>query len=161
MSVKENLFLETIQDKPYTKAHVLQKKAINDKAKELMEYNDIRAASPEIPAGSLSGGNQQKIIVARVLDQGPKLLIAVHPTRGLDIGATEFVHRCILKAREEGCAVLLVSTELDEILELSDRIAVIYEGECMGIVSDKEATKEGIGLLMAGVRDQKADTATA
>lgn len=161
MSVKENLFLETIQDKPYTKGHVLQRKALNAKAKELAEYNDIRAASLDMSAGSLSGGNQQKIIVGRILDQGPKLLIAVHPTRGLDIGATEFVHRCILKARSEGCAVLLVSTELDEILELSDRIAVIYEGECMGVVNEQETTKEGIGLLMAGVREKKINNVTA
>ena len=134
MSVKENLFLETI--------------------------HDIRAASLEVPAGALSGGNQQKIIVGRILEQDPKLLVAVHPTRGLDIGATEFVHKCLLKARAEGCAILLVSTELDEILELSDQIAVIYEGECMGVVRDRDATKEGIGLLMAGVKGTQAATAS-
>ncbi|NCE66476.1 ABC transporter ATP-binding protein [Pseudoflavonifractor sp. 524-17] len=153
MSVKENLFLETIQDKPYTKGHILQKKAVDAKAKELAEFYDIRCASLDVPSGALSGGNQQKIIVGRILEQNPKMLIAVHPTRGLDIGATEFVHKCLLKARSEGCAILLVSTELDEILELSDRVAVIYEGECMGVVQDSEATKEGVGLLMAGVRE--------
>lgn len=157
MSVKENLFLETIQDKPYTKYHVLQKKAIAAQARKLAEYYDIRSASLDLDAGSLSGGNQQKIIVGRILDQNPSLLIAAHPTRGLDIGATEFMHRCILEARARGCAVLLVSTELDEILELSDRIAVIYEGQCMGIIQDKEATKDGIGLLMAGVHTAPPD----
>ena len=101
----------------------------------------------------LSGGNQQKIIVGRILDQNPKLLIAAHPTRGLDIGATEFVHQCILQARERGCAVLLISTELDEILEVSDRIAVIYEGRCMGVLDAAEATRDSVGLLMAGVRE--------
>ena len=160
MSVKENLFLETIQDRPYTKRHLLQKKAIQEKAKSLQEFYDIRAASLEVPAGALSGGNQQKIIVGRILEQDPKLLVAVHPTRGLDIGATEFVHKCLLKARAEGCAILLVSTELDEILELSDQIAVIYEGECMGVVRDRDATKEGIGLLMAGVKGTQAATAS-
>ncbi len=156
MSVRENLFLETIQQKPYTKGHILQSKEITEKAKELVEYYDIRTASLELESGSLSGGNQQKIIVGRVLDQNPSVLIAVHPTRGLDIGATEFVHECILKARERGCAVLLVSTELDEILELSDQIAVIYEGRCMGIVPGNEATKEGVGLLMTGHRGEEA-----
>ncbi|MBU5435785.1 ABC transporter ATP-binding protein [Pseudoflavonifractor sp. MSJ-37] len=161
MSVLENLFLETIQDKPYSKAHVLQKKAITEKAKELVEFNDIRTASLDLEAGALSGGNQQKIIVGRILDQEPKLLIAAHPTRGLDIGATEFVHRCILKARERGCAVLLVSTELDEILALSDRVAVIYEGECMGVVPQAQATKNAIGLLMAGVKNKEASGTAA
>ncbi len=156
MSVRENLFLETIQDKPYTRFHVLQKKPIAQKARQLVEYYDIRTASLELEAGSLSGGNQQKIIVARTLDQNPCLLIAVHPTRGLDIGATEFVHKCILEARNRGCAVLLVSTELDEIMELSDEIAVIYEGECMGVVPQAAATKENVGLLMAGVHQQAA-----
>ena len=160
MSVKENLFLETIQDQPYTRRHLLQKKAVQEKAKSLQEFYDIRAASLEVPAGALSGGNQQKIIVGRILEQNPKLLVAVHPTRGLDIGATEFVHKCLLKARAEGCAILLVSTELDEILELSDQIAVIYEGECMGVVRDRDATKEGIGLLMAGVKGVRAAAAS-
>ena len=155
MSVRENMFLETIQNKPYTKWHVLQKKALEKKAKELAEFYDVRAASLDIEVKALSGGNQQKVIVGRVLSENPKLLVAAHPTRGLDIGATEFVHTCILKAREQGCAVLLISTELDEILELSDRIAVIYEGECMGVVDGKEASKDGIGLLMAGVRGEQ------
>ena len=100
MSVKENMFLETIQDKPYTKFHVLQKKELEKKAKELAKFYDVRAASLELDVASLSGGNQQKVIVGRVLDENPKLLVAAHPTRGLDIGATEFVHNCILKARE-------------------------------------------------------------
>ena len=153
MSVKENMFLETIQNKPYTKGHILQKKALNSKAAQLAQFYDIRAASLELDAASLSGGNQQKIIVGRILDQNPKLLIAAHPTRGLDIGATEFVHECILQARERGCAVLLISTELDEILDVSDRIAVIYEGQCMGVLDAVSATKDNIGLLMAGVRE--------
>ncbi len=151
MSVRENLFLETIQDKPYTRFHVMQKKAILQKAQQIVDYYDIRTASLELDAGSLSGGNQQKIIVGRILEQNPCLLIAVHPTRGLDIGATEFVHKCILDARERGCAVLLVSTELDEIMELSDQIAIIYEGKSMGVLPQKQATKEEVGLLMAGM----------
>ena len=108
----------------------------------------------------MSGGNQQKVILAREITDRSRLIIASQPTRGLDIGATEFVHKCLLKARAEGCAILLVSTELDEILELSDQIAVIYEGECMGVVRDRDATKEGIGLLMAGVKGTQAATAS-
>ena len=156
MSVKENLFLETIQDKPYTKGHLLQKRVLQKRAKELQEFYDIRTVSLDVPAGALSGGNQQKIIVGRILEQDPKLLVAVHPTRGLDIGAMDFVHKCLLKAREQGCAILLVSTELDEILELSDKVAVIYEGKCMGILPEKEASKEKVGLLMAGVCTENA-----
>lgn len=152
MSVKDNMFLETVQDKPYTNNHILNQNAMTTRAQELVDKYDIRLASLNIESSSLSGGNQQKVIVGRILEQNPDLLIAVHPTRGLDVGAIKFVHDCLLEARERGCAILLVSTELDEILEMSDTIAVIYEGECMGITEQKDATKEDIGLQMAGLR---------
>lgn len=154
MSIKDNLFLETVQDSPYTKMHILQQKEMAKRAAEITARYDVRMASISMDVGGLSGGNQQKVIVGRILEQNPKLLIAVHPTRGLDVGAIEFVHSCLLEARERGCAILLVSTELDEILELSDRIAVIYEGECMGVRAQSEATKDGIGMLMAGMRQE-------
>ena len=153
MSVQENMFLETVQDAPYTKNHILNQKAMAEKAQEIATRYDVRMAGLQMEVGGLSGGNQQKVIVGRILEQSPKLLVAVHPTRGLDVGAIEFVHDCLLKARERGCAILLISTELDEILDVSDTIAVIYEGQCMGITSQKQAVKEAIGLQMAGMKE--------
>jgi general nucleoside transport system ATP-binding protein len=108
------------------------------------------------PAGSLSGGNQQKVIVARELSRPLHLLIAAQPTRGLDVGSIEYIHSQILKRRDDGVAVLLASTELDEIMQLSDRIAVMYRGQITAIVPAAEATKEYIGLLMAGITPDEA-----
>jgi simple sugar transport system ATP-binding protein len=113
----------------------------------------VRTPGIETSIGSLSGGNQQKVIIARELSRDTKLLIAAQPTRGLDVGSIEFIHKQIIKMRDEGDGVLLVSTELDEILSLSDRIAVMYAGQIIDIVDAKGATRESIGLLMAGVRD--------
>lgn len=112
----------------------------------------MRTPGPEISARSLSGGNQQKLIVAREIDRDPDLLIAAQPTRGLDVGAIEFVHRRLIRYRDSGKAVLLVSLELDEILALSDRILVIYEGRIVGELGAGEADEQKIGLLMAGIR---------
>lgn len=118
----------------------------------LEEYN-VKAASEKVKLSTLSGGNQQKMVVARELDKHPNLLIAAFPTRGVDIGAMETIHEQIISQRNEGCAVLLVSTELDEIMKLSDTIGVIYEGEILGEMPAEEATTEQIGLLMAGKRN--------
>jgi ABC-type uncharacterized transport system ATPase subunit len=107
-----------------------------------------------VTAGSLSGGNQQKVIVAREFSRPIKLLIASQPTRGLDVGSVEYIHGRILQKRDEGCAVLLVSSELDEIMQLADRIAVMYRGKIVDILPAEEATKERVGLLMAGVRPE-------
>ena len=126
------------------------------KADELIQQYDIRTPNAETSAGSLSGGNQQKVIVARELSRPIKLLIASQPTRGLDVGSIEYIHSQILKRRDEGVAVVLVSTELDEILQLSDRIAVMYRGEIVAVVPAADATKDYIGLLMAGVSPEKA-----
>jgi simple sugar transport system ATP-binding protein len=101
---------------------------------------------------NLSGGNIQKLILARELSRGPQVVVASQPTRGLDIGATEYVHQRLMTQRNEGTATLLISEDLDEILALSDRIAVIYEGQIMGIVPRRQATPEGLGLMMAGVQ---------
>ena len=106
-----------------------------------------------VPASSLSGGNKQKLIVGREFSDEIKLLIAAHPTRGIDIGAIEFIHRRILEQRDKGTAVLLVSAELDEILGLSDRIAVLYDGKIMDVIDARDADREKIGLLMAGITD--------
>ncbi|MER2259535.1 MAG: heme ABC transporter ATP-binding protein, partial [Priestia megaterium] len=107
-------------------------------------------------ARSLSGGNQQKAIIAREVDRSPELLIAAQPTRGLDVGAIEFIHKKLIEERDKGRAVLLVSLELDEVINLSDRIAVIYEGKIVDIVDPKETNEQELGLLMAGGTREKA-----
>ena len=123
-------------------------------AKAQNRLNRVRTPSRQTAAGSLSGGNQQKIIVAREFTRANKLLIAAQPTRGIDVGSIEFIHRSIISQRDAGVAVLLVSAELDEILALSDRIAVMYHGKIIATLPAAEATREGIGLLMAGVQEE-------
>ena len=152
MSVKENLVLKSTGDSRFSLGHglFLKKKAIRDYALEFQEKYDIRCAGVEQEARSLSGGNQQKVILARELEARPDLLIAVHPTRGLDIGATRYVHDTMIEARDSGCAVLLISADFDEILEMSDRILVMFEGQIMGEYSGKNPPIEEISLAMAG-----------
>jgi simple sugar transport system ATP-binding protein len=123
---------------------------IRDKAQRLLQEFDIRPLDQENPAGNLSGGNQQKVIVAREFDQDPKLLIAAQPTRGIDVGSIEFIHQRLLQARDGGKAVLLVSADLEEILSLADRIAVMYGGQIVGILDPAEATEARLGLMMTG-----------
>ena len=127
MSVEENLVLKATEDDRFSngKGFFLKKKAIHDYALKLQKKNDIRCSSVMQEARNLSGGNQQKIILARELDEEPDLMVAVHPTRGLDIGATGYVHDCMIQARDAGCAILLISADFDEILKLSDRIIVM------------------------------------
>jgi general nucleoside transport system ATP-binding protein len=155
-SVADNLVLNTFYQPPYSKRIVLQHEVILETASQLVEEFDIRTPSVVTTVGSLSGGNQQKVIVAREFSRPIKLLIASQPTRGLDVGSVEYIHRRIVEKRDEGCAVLLVSSELDEIMELSDRIAVMYRGKIVDILPEKEATKEGVGLLMAGIHPETA-----
>jgi simple sugar transport system ATP-binding protein len=126
--------------------------AILAHANDLIQEFDIRTPSAQIDGGNLSGGNQQKMIVAREFSRKPALLIASQPTRGIDVGSIEFIHRRIIDQRDEGAAVLLVSAELDEIMALSDRIAVMYKGEIIDTLDAKDATREQLGLLMAGIR---------
>jgi len=149
--VTDNLVLNTYYLKPFAERAVLQREAILDHATELVVAFDIRAPSPLVDVSTLSGGNQQKVIVARELSRPIKLLVAAQPTRGLDVGSIEYIHSRVIEKRDEGVAVLLVSTELDEIMQLSDRIAVMYRGQIVDIVAIGDATKERIGLLMAGV----------
>ncbi len=149
--VADNLVLNTYYQPPYTRGVVLQQDAIIETARERIEEFDIRTPSALTPTSSLSGGNQQKVIVAREFSRPIKLLVASQPTRGLDVGSIEYIHKRIVEKRDEGTAVLLVSPELDEIMELSDRIAVMYRGKIVAIVPRQEVTKEQIGLLMAGV----------
>jgi simple sugar transport system ATP-binding protein len=153
--VADNLVLNTYYLPPFTQGVVMQQEAIVESAVERIEEFDIRTPGPQTSAGSLSGGNQQKLIVAREFSRPIKLLIASQPTRGLDVGSIEFIHGRIVEKRDEGVAVLLVSPELDEIIDLSDRVAVMYRGKIMDILPGKKATKEQIGLLMAGIKQEQ------
>ena len=154
--ITDNLILNTYYQAPFTKGVVLKEDAILKSADTLVQEFDIRTPNALTSAGSLSGGNQQKVIVAREFSRPIKLLIASQPTRGLDVGSVEYIHGRILEKRDDGCAVLVVSSELDEILALSDRIAVMYRGKIVDILPAEEATKEGVGLLMAGVKPEDA-----
>ncbi|TFE03440.1 ABC transporter ATP-binding protein [Jeotgalibacillus sp. R-1-5s-1] len=148
--IGDNMVLQTYYSKPYSKYSVLNNKEINKQAKKLIQEFDVRTPSETTPARALSGGNQQKAIIGREVDRDPDLLIAAQPTRGLDVGAIEFIHKRLIEQRDNGKAVLLISFELEEILNVSDRIAVIYEGNIIAIVDPKETTEQELGLLMAG-----------
>ena len=155
--VADNLVLSTYYRPPFAKGIVIQQKEVDKAAAERVEQFDVRTPGITTSAGALSGGNQQKVIVAREFSRPIKLLIAAQPTRGLDVGSIEYIHSRIIERRSEGCAVLLVSTELDEILALSDRIAVMYRGRIVAVVEAKQATKQYIGLLMAGVNPDQIE----
>jgi simple sugar transport system ATP-binding protein len=130
---------------------VIQEEAIQASAGDLVKEYDVRTPSIMTPAGNLSGGNQQKVIVARELSRPVQLTIASQPTRGLDVGSIEYIHRRLVEKRDEGAAVFVVSAELDEVMSLADRIIVMFDGKIMGVVSADQATKEDLGLMMAGV----------
>ncbi len=149
--IHDNMVLCTYYKKPFANGIFVQEKPLFSNAEELVKQYDVRTPNIYVNAGTLSGGNQQKVIVAREFSRPIKLLIASQPTRGLDVGSIEYIHSQIIKKRDEGTGVLLVSSELDEILALSDRIAVMYKGEIMAVVDAASATKEQLGLLMAGV----------
>ncbi|HEW6367536.1 TPA: ABC transporter ATP-binding protein [Streptococcus pneumoniae] len=150
MMISENIALQTYYKEPHSKNGILNYSNITSYAKNLMEEFDVRAASELVPAAALSGGNQQKAIIAREIDRDPDLLIVSQPTRGLDVGAIEYIHKRLIEERDNGKAVLVVSFELDEILNVSDRIAVIHDGKIQGIVSPETTNKQGLGVLMAG-----------
>jgi general nucleoside transport system ATP-binding protein len=153
-SVAENLILDMYDSPPFASRRALKLPAIAANAAELIGEFDVRAGSPATSAGTLSGGNQQKVILARELGREHKVLIASQPTRGLDVGSIEFVHRRIVDQRDHGVAVLIVSSELDEIYALADRIAVMYEGEITG-VRDPDVPAAELGRLMAGATAQE------
>lgn len=152
--VLDNMVLCTYYQPPFAIGVNMQEKAIVDNGTELVKQFDVRTPSVFVPVSNLSGGNQQKVIVAREFSRPIKLLIASQPTRGLDVGSIEYIHSRIIQKRDEGTAVLVVSSELDEIIALSDRIAVMYRGQIVDILPAAEATKEHLGLLMAGVKPQ-------
>ncbi|KHF41493.1 ABC transporter ATP-binding protein [Halalkalibacter okhensis] len=154
-TIGENIVLQTYYQKPYSKNGVLSYPEIYQKARNLIEDFDVRTPSEYTPARALSGGNQQKAIIAREVDRSPDFLIAAQPTRGLDVGAIESIHRRLVVERDKGRAVLLMSLELDEILNVSDRIAVMYEGEIVAIVDADQTNERELGLLMAGGKKEK------
>lgn len=149
-SVADNMVLCNYYLPPFAKGMVLQQEAVDANARKLIEEYDVRTPSPFVPTSKLSGGNQQKVIVARELSRDVKLLIASQPTRGLDVGSIEYIHKEIIAMRDRGVAVLLISAELDEIMALSDRIAVMYRGQIVTTVDAKQASREELGLWMAG-----------
>ncbi len=151
-SVAESLVLDTYRHAPYSSGIALRRSAIGSNATERIAEFDIRTSSPDVAIGTLSGGNQQKVIVAREMSRPLKLLIAAQPTRGVDVGSTEFIHSRVIAERDRGNAVLLVSSELDEAVALADRIAVMYRGRVLALV-DADTPRERLGMLMAGVVD--------
>ena len=159
MMISENIALQTYYKEPLSKKGILNYSNIINYSKRLMQEFDVRAASEIVPASALSGGNQQKAIIAREVDRNPDLLIVSQPTRGLDVGAIEYIHKRLIQERDNGKAVLVVSFELDEILNVSDRIAVIHDGKIQGIVTPETTNKQELGVLMAGgeLEKEKSD----
>jgi general nucleoside transport system ATP-binding protein len=160
-SVADNLVLNRYRDRPFARGIIVNRDAVRDSAAKLVDEFDIRTSSITTPAASLSGGNQQKVIVAREFTHADKLLIASQPTRGLDVGSIQYIHGRIVAKRDEGAGVLLISSELDEIMSLADRIAVMYQGQIVGILDRKDATRDKVGLLMAGHAEGEASTGQA
>jgi simple sugar transport system ATP-binding protein len=150
LSVKENLVLKDFASARFSSGALLKLGEVERNARHLHERFDIRCSSTAVAAGTLSGGNIQKVILARELARSPKALVAVYPTRGVDMGAEEFIHSQLLALRKNSAGILLISEELEEIMNLSDRIAVIYRGRILEVLPSREATRERLGLLMAG-----------
>jgi general nucleoside transport system ATP-binding protein len=150
LSIAENAVLETIDRRPLSHHGMISKSAIRQFADQLIARNDVRCTGPEQRIMTLSGGNQQKVVLGRALGRDPSVIVAVQPTRGLDIGATAFVHQQLLAQRARGAAIVLVSTELDEVLALSDRIVVMFAGRVIGTLSRAEVTLERLGAMMTG-----------
>jgi simple sugar transport system ATP-binding protein len=155
MSLAENLVLHDYSKPPYAKRGFINPKKIVDSARGLLQEFDVRGGSAATPASALSGGNQQKVVIAREVHRDPRVLIAAQPTRGLDVGAIEFVHRRLVEQRDAGKAVLLVSLELEEVLSLADRILVIYEGGIAGEYGP-DVTEEELGIAMTGGRSRES-----
>ena len=151
-SVADNLVLNSYYRSPFAKGMTIQRESIDTNAETLVKKFDVRTPSVQTTGASLSGGNQQKMVIARELSRPIQLMIAAQPTRGIDVGSIEFIHQQIVAKRDEGIAVLLISSELDEIMALSDRIVVMYRGSIIGEVLNKETTRQELGLLMAGVK---------
>jgi simple sugar transport system ATP-binding protein len=155
-TLAENIVLEVYYREPYSRKGILQHSKIKQYANQILESYDVRSGEgASSMARSLSGGNQQKAIIGREIERDPILLIAVQPTRGLDVGSIEYIHKRLINHRDNGKAVLLVSLELQEIMNISDRIAVVNQGELIGVVQASETTENEIGLMMAGVKREE------
>ena len=156
LTIEDNLIAWKFEDAPFTKGIVRRKKEVRRYAEKLIKQFDIRPTEPDVATQSLSGGNAQKIVVAREVDADGKLLIASQPSRGVDIGAIESIRKILNDVKKSGKGILLVSADLEEVLALSDRIVVMYEGRIMGIVDSEYATTDNVGLLMLGeVQDDR------
>lgn len=152
-SLEQNMVLQRYWEPEFQKGGFIKQKAVRDYAERLIEQYDVRSGQGAVTVSrSMSGGNQQKAIIAREIDKNPDLLVAVQPTRGLDVGAIEYIHSQLVAQRDKGKAVLLVSLELDEVMDVSDRILVMYEGEIVGQLNPKEITVEELGLYMSGAK---------
>jgi simple sugar transport system ATP-binding protein len=145
----DNIVLNEYFEPPFANGPVRNEKAILDHASRLIEKYDVRTPAATVSGGTLSGGNQQKVVDAREFDGDLELLVLDQPTRGLDVGSVEFIHRQTIAKRDDGVAVLLVSAELDEVLELADRVGVMYRGEIVAVLDGRTAEREEVGLLMA------------
>jgi len=154
--VKDNLVLQTYYVDPFSHGIIADEREIEETAARLVKQYDVRTPNVFVPIGKLSGGNQQKVIIAREFSRSNRLLIAAQPTRGLDVGSIEYIHKQIVRQRDEGAAVLLISAELDEILSLSDRVVVMFGGKIMDDMPIERATRNLCGLLMAGVKPEGA-----
>jgi ABC-type uncharacterized transport system ATPase subunit len=157
LGVADNLLLKSYRSEERTKFGFLRIRRNRDWSQSLVERFDIKTPGLDTPVQQLSGGNQQKLVFAREIEQNPKLMVAVHPTHGLDVGATEGVHRLLTELRDAGKSVLLISEDLDEVIQLSDRILVIFGGTIVGEVMREEADRERIGMYMAGLNDEKEE----
>jgi len=152
MNIKDNIVLKDLEKKRFSKGHgkfILSKK-ITEYSNQMKEKYDIRCSSIEEEARNLSGGNQQKVILARELERNPKFIVAMHPTRGLDIGATNFIHNSLIEARDKGIGVVVVSADIDEVIKISDRIIVMFEGKIMGEISGSTPDMDKISAMMGG-----------
>lgn len=155
MNMEENRILKEFDLPKFSRHHILKKKVIHDTVQEEIKRYDIKTAGDKSPVSLMSGGNQQKLLVAREIGGDPVLLIAVYPSRGLDIGAAEAIHEILLEQCRKGVAVLLISEELDELFQMSDRIGVLCSGEMMAVIDRKEADYDTIGRLMSGEHYEK------
>ncbi|QOR68617.1 ABC transporter ATP-binding protein [Cytobacillus suaedae] len=156
-TLQSNMVLEVYNKPPFSKFGLLNENAMKEYAKKILENFDVRSGEGAVSiARTLSGGNQQKAIIGRELELDPNLLIAVQPTRGLDVGSIEYIHKRLIEHRDNGKAVLLISLELDEVLQLSDRIAIVNNGELVGIVNASETDENEVGLMMAGVSKERS-----
>ena len=160
-TIAENMVLREHHKQPFSRSGFLHLRDISSHADTLIKKFHVKTPSRDTLAKNLSGGNIQKVVLAREISRSPRVIIAAQPTRGLDIGATEYVREQLLEQRQKGAAIMLISEDLDEVLALSDRIAVIYEGQIMDIVPREQATPEKLGLLMAGVHPEEAQTVSA